>query len=182
MSYTTLDQVAGMLPTFKRGIPQQNPPDTLIQNFIDDVAGDLDAILQRRFGEAIGASPYNGSFVAWAAAFSTDQLNALEKINRYGAAQQLCQTLASFGVAAAREMAAAYQSEYQDLRNQLDARSKDGKPLASGLYDHLFDAQARTETPRPGLEGVAGADQPKGQTAADLGMSSVFSKFDRTEG
>ena len=40
----------------------------------------------------------------------------------------------------------------------------------------------RTETPRPGLRGIAGGDQSPDQTAADLGLSNVFSKFDPNEG
>ena len=94
-----------MFPTFRRGIPQQNPPDTLIQTYIDDVAGEINAVLDRRFGEAIQAAPYNGSLSAWIVALSTDARNVLERINRYGAATQLGQTLASFGVAAVRELA-----------------------------------------------------------------------------
>lgn len=179
MSYTTVDQVAGMFPTFKRGTPQQNPPDTLIQTYIDDVAGDIDAVLERRFNEAVQAAPFNGSFAAWAAALSLDAQNVLERINRYGAAAQLGQTLASFGVAAARELTLDCETHYGELLNELNARDKDGRATSSGLYDHLFDSLARTETPRPGLEGVAGGDQPRGQTPADTGSSQVFGKFDR---
>jgi len=54
--------------------------------------------------------------------------------------------------------------------------------MSAGPYDHLFDPAARTETPRPGLQAVAGGDQPVDQTAQDLGMSNVFSKFDPREG
>jgi hypothetical protein len=63
--------------------------------------------------------------------------------------------------------------------NNLDARDKNDKPTASGPYDHLFDVQARTETPRPGLEGVAGGDQPDDQTPMDIGLSNMFGKFDK---
>jgi hypothetical protein len=179
MSYTTVDQVAGMFPTFKRGSPQQNPPDTLIQTYIDDVAGDIDAALERRFNEAVQAAPFNGSFTAWLSALPADAQNVLERINRYGAAGQLGQTLASFGVAAARELAQDCDAHYGELLGELNARDKSGRPTTSGLYDHLFDPLARTETPRPGLEGVAGGDQPRGQTPAETGSSQVFGKFDR---
>jgi hypothetical protein len=178
MSYTTVTNVAGMFPTFKRGIPQQNPPDTLIQTYVDDVAGDIDAALERRFSESIGASPYNGSFPAWIAALSTDAQNVLERINRYGAAAQLGQTLASFGVATAREIAQDCEAHYGELLGALNARDRSGHPIPGGLYDYLFDSMAQTETPRAALEGVAGGDQPRGQTPADMGSSQVFGKFD----
>jgi len=179
MSYTTVNQVAGMFPTFRRGTPQQNPPDALIQTYIDDVAGDIDAVLERRFSEAVAAAPFNGSFVAWMAALPADAQNVLERVNRYGAAAQLGQTLASFGVATARELAEDCFTHYNDLLGELNARDKSGRPTASGLYDHLFDSLSRTETPRPGLEAVAGGDQTPGQTPAETGSSQVFGKFDR---
>ena len=179
MSYTTVSNVAGMFPTFKRGGPQQNPPDTLIQTYIDDVAGDIDAVLQRRFQEAMQASSYNGSFPAWAAAFSTDAQNVLERMNRYGAAAQLGQTLASFGVAAARDLGQDCEARYSELLASLRGRDKSGHPVPGGMYDSLFDPATQTETPRPALEGVAGGDQPCGQTPEDTGSSQVFGKFDR---
>jgi hypothetical protein len=179
MSYTTVDEVAGMFPTFTRGTPQQNPPDSLIQTFIDDVAGDIDAVLQRRFNEAVQAEPFNGSFAGWVAALSADAQNVLERVNRYGAAAQLGETLASFGVAAARELAQDCHTHYGELLGELNARDKSGHPTIGGLYDYLFDSLARTETPRPGLEGIAGGDQPRGQTPRDTGSSQVFGKFDR---
>ena len=168
-----------MFPTFKRGGPQQNPPDALIQTYIDDVAGDIDAALERRFGQAAQAAPFNGSFAAWLAALSGDAQNVLERVNRYGAAAQLGQTLASFGVTAARDLAQDCYAHYSDLLGELNARDRSGRATPSGLYDHLFDSQARTETPRPGLEAVAGGDQPRGQAPADTGSSQVFGKFDR---
>ena len=86
MSYTTVAQVAGMFPTFTRNGPK-GPGDPLIQNYIDDVAGEIDAVLQRRFQEAYASV----GFSAWQAAFTTDQLNMLEKLNRYGACAQLAE-------------------------------------------------------------------------------------------
>jgi hypothetical protein len=178
MSYTTVGNVAGMFPTFVRGTPQQKPADSLIQTYIDDVAGDIDAILQKRFGEVV-AQNYAGSFAAFAATFSTDALNALEKINRYGAAAQLATTLATMGVAAAERLGKDFEAEYEELRNHLEARDAGGRPLASGLYDHLFDVAARIESPRPALEGIAGGDQPRGQTPPQEGLSNVFGKFEK---
>jgi|SRR5579863_5936796 len=178
MSYTTVSNVAGMFPAFKRGIPQQNPTDSLIQTYVDDVAGDIDAVLQRRFGEAIQAAPSNGSFAAWIAQLSTDAQNVLERINRYGAAAQLGQTLASFGVTAARDLAQDCQARYGELLDQLNARDKNGPLIAGGQYDHMFDPQARIETPRAGLRGVAGGDQPPSQTPKETGSSQAFGKFD----
>jgi hypothetical protein len=54
VSFTTIANVVGLYPTFKRGVVNQNPPDALIQQFIDDFAEDLISILERRFGETIG--------------------------------------------------------------------------------------------------------------------------------
>ncbi len=176
MAYTTVEQVAGMFPTFKRGTPQQKPQDTLIQQYIDDVAAELNAILDRRFGEAIASY---SSMSAWVATFGADANNILEKINRYGAAAQLGETLATFGVAGARDLARALAGLYEQMKDDLDARKSTGEPLPSGPYDHLFDPLSRTETPRPALEGVAGGDQPDDQTPLDTGSSQVFGKFDK---
>ncbi len=74
MSYTTITQVAGMFPTFTRNGPK-GPSDTLIQNYIDDVAGELDAILQRRFQEAYSSL----GFTAWQGAFSTRPVESARK-------------------------------------------------------------------------------------------------------
>jgi len=181
MSYTTVPNVAGMFPTFKRGIVQQNPSDALIQQYIDDVASEMNAIIDRRFAEAIAGPPSYDDVGDFVASLGIDGQNICERINRYGAAVQLGETLATFGVAGARDMAKALQIVYTGMMNDLGARDERGKPLPSGPYDHLFDPQARTETPRPALEGVAGGDQPKDQTAEDLGLSNVFSKFDSRE-
>ena len=238
MSYTTVSNVAGMFPSFARGIPQQKPPDSLIQQYIDDVSGDINASLLRRFAEAIQQNG-NGSFSSFLSGLlvasdlwqpdtgygpavlaldsngnpqlafvagtsgpaapgwstvpgcyttdgsvtwqnvSNDASRILEKINRYGAAAQLGETLATFGVAGARDLAQSLEVEYEGLLEALNARDKNGRPLDSGLYDYLFDPQSRVLSPRPGLRGIAGGDQPKGQTPADLGMSNFFGKFDK---
>lgn len=175
MSYTTVDNVAGMFPAFARGIPAQKPSDTLIQQFIDDVAGDINAILQSRYGEII-EQKYEGSFAEFQASFSTDAQNALEKINRYGGASQLGQTLATFGVATAERLANDFRAAFTNLMEEL--RASDHQE-ASGIYDHLFDPQSATPSPRPGLQGVAGGDQPGDQTPGDVGMSNFFGKFDQ---
>lgn len=238
MSYTTVSNVAGMFPSFARGTPQQKPPDALIQQYIDDVAGDINASLLRRFAEAIqqsGAGSFSSflsrllvasvlwqpdtSYAAAALALdvngnpqlafvagtsgasapawttvsggytpdgsvtwqnvSNDACRILEKINRYGAAAQLGGTLATFGVAGARDVAQSLEAEYQGLLEALNARDSSGRPLDSGLYDYLFDPQSRVQSPRPGLRGIAGGDQPRGQTPADLGTSNYFGKFDK---
>ncbi len=176
MSYTTVANVAGMFPLFVRGSTAQKPADTLIQQFIDDVAGEIDAVLNRRFATAIGSF---ANFAAYVASLTLDATNTLEKINRYGAAEQLGETLATFGVASARELGKQFGGRYDEMLDQLDSRSKDGKPLPSGRYDKQFDSLARTETPRPAFSGTAGGDQPTTQTPADQSMSNVFGKFDR---
>ncbi len=179
MSYATIANTAGMFPTFVRGGTNQKPPDTLIQQFIDDVAGEIDAVLQRRFNQIISQS---ASFSAWVAGLSLDATNILEKINRYGAAAQLGDTLATFGVTAAREQAKAFHGVYDEMLNQLDARdvgATHASPLPSGRYDHLFDSLARTETPRPAMQAVAGGDQSADADLQQEGLSNVFGKFDR---
>ncbi len=176
MSYTTVTQVAGMFPTFTRSGPK-GPSDTLIQNFIDDVAGDIDAILQRRFQEAYSSL----GFTAWQGAFSLDQLNLLEKINRYGACAQLAEVFETSGIAAAARVAKGFEDEFRELCNKLNARDADGKPQAQGGdYDYLFDPLAKVETPRPQLGGVAGGDQYPSETSSE-GSTNVFKKWDRRE-
>ena len=176
MSYTTITQVAGMFPTFTRNGPK-GPSDTLVQNFIDDVAGEIDAILQRRFQEAFASL----GFIAWQGSFNTDQLNLLEKINRYGACSQLAEVFETSGIAAAARVAKGFEDEYRELCDKLNARDATGRPLApGGDYDYLFDPLARVETPRPQVGGVAGGDQyPSGTPSED--STNVFRKWDRRE-
>lgn len=169
MFYTNIPNVAGMFPAFQRGTPQQKPSDALIQTFIDDVTGSIDAILARRFGEVI-ADAYAGNFATFQAALSADAIALLEKISRYGAAAQLGAALATLGAVSAGRLAEEFQSGFENLLEDLGADA--------GMYDHLFDSQAATPSPRPGLRGIAGGDQPKGQTPADNGMSNFFGKFD----
>lgn len=236
MSYTTITNVAGIFPTWVRGTPQQKPSDALVQQYIDDAAGEIDAVLNRRFATAMATA---SSFTAWLAtlpvastlwqastpyalnalvldangnpqqvttagtsgaaqpAWSTvpggsttdgpvvwknvasDPSHILEKINRYGAAAQLGETLATFGVASARELGKNFRDGYLDLLNELDARDARGHPLPSGRYDKQFDSVARTETPRPAFQAVAGGDQDPKQTPVDVGLSNVFGKFDK---
>ena len=174
MGYTNIANVAGSFPTFVRGTAQQKPADAMIQVYIDDTAGDVNAILQRRFGEVIRES-YAGSFAAFQAALSADALNVLEKINRYGAAAQLGETLASFGVAAADRLAQEFTNEYNRLLSELNAEPAAG----GGIYDHLFDPQSATPSSRPGLQGIAGGDQSRSQLPGDAGMSNFFGKFQK---
>ena len=176
MSYTTVTQVAGMFPTFTRNGPK-GPSDALIQNFVDDVAGEIDAILQRRFQEAYASM----GFTAWQGAFSPDQMNLLEKINRYGACAQLAEVFETLGIAAAARVAKSFEEEFEAQCNKLNARYAEGKPMAQGGdYDYLFDPAAKVETPRPQLGGVAGGDQYPGGTANE-NSTNVFKKWDRKE-
>jgi hypothetical protein len=178
VSYTSVANVAGMFPTFVTGTSTQKPSNTLIQQYIDDVAGDLNAILQKRFGEVINSS-FAGSFATFQAAFSQDALNILEKINRYGAAAQLGVTLATFGVASAEKLGKDFEDTYEELRSRLEAIDERGHPLPSGMYDLLFDPEARIESPRPGLQGIAGGDMPKHEGAPEEGLDDYFWKSER---
>src|SRR5262245_57015750 len=136
MSYTTVSDVAGMFPTFVRGIAQQKPSDALIQQYIDDVASEMNAIIDRRFAEAIAGPPAYADVADFVASLGIDAQNICEKINRYGAAAQLGETLATLGVAGARDLAKSFEAAYEEMFNDLDARDSRGKPLASGPYDH----------------------------------------------
>jgi len=173
MGYTTVDQVAGMFPTFVRGTAQQKPADTLIQTYIDDVAGEIDAVLTRRGFVTTGLS--NTQIQEQ---LSAGALNVCEMINRYGAARQLGETLATFGVATARQQAQSLGANYERLKNDLDARNEQGEPLPSGSYDKYFDALARTESAEPALEAIAGGDMDRSETPFEMGTSQVFGKFD----
>jgi hypothetical protein len=175
MAYTTVDQVSAMLPTFARGNAQQAPTDPNIQIWINDVAGEINAVLQRRFWEAICAPPYAGMFAAWVAALPAEPLAILEKINRFGAAAQLLTTLATIGTASTAKLAQVVESRYSKMWNDLNARDGQGRPMASGLYDFYFDPLSRVESPRPGLQAIAGGDLPKGQVACDVGVNMLFS-------
>ncbi len=178
MSYTTTANVAGMFPTFVTGTANQKPSNTLIQQYIDDVAGDIDAILQKRFGEVISSS-YAGSFANFQASFSTDATNVLEKINRYGAAVQLGVTLATFGVAAAEKLGKDFEEMYGTLLMRLEGYDERGDAAPSGMYDLLFDPEARIESPRPGLQGIAGGDMPRHEGAHEEGLDDFFWKSQR---
>jgi hypothetical protein len=174
MSYTTVTNVAGMFPTFTRNGPK-GPSDTLIQAFIDDVAAEIDAVLQRRFQEAYASL----GFYAWQEALGTDQLNLLEKINRYGACAQLAEVFETAGIGSAARVAKSFDDTFREAFNKLNARDQNGKPLPQGGdYDYLFDSQAKVETPRPQLGGVAGADQMPGESD---GSFPAFKKWDRRE-
>ncbi len=176
MSYTTISQVAGMFPTFTQG-GAKGPSNTLMQTFIDDVAGEIDAILQRRFQEAFSSQ----GFTSWQATFTTEQLNLLEKLNRYGACAQLAEVFETSGIAAAARVAKSFEDEFREMCNKLNARDADGKPLSQGGdYDFLFDAQAKVETPRAQLGGVAGGDQYPSDTSGE-NSTNVFKKWDRRE-
>jgi hypothetical protein len=165
-----------MFPTLTRS-GAKGPSDTLIQNYIDDVAGEIDAILQRRFQEAYAAP----GFAAWQGAFTTDQLNLLEKVNRYGACAQLAEVFETAGITAAARVAKGFEDDFREMCNKLNSRDANGKPLAQGGdYDFLFDPLAKIETPRPQLGGIAGGDQYPSETSSE-DSTNVFRKWDRRE-
>src|SRR5436309_15827662 len=143
MGYTTIANVAGMFPTFARGTAQQKPADTLIQTYIDDVAAEINAVLVRRGFVATGLAA-----AGIQALLSPDAANICEMINRYGAAAQLGQTLATFGVASAGQLANNIRDTYERMKNDLNARNDKGEAQAGGPYDKYFDPLARTETAR----------------------------------
>jgi hypothetical protein len=176
MSYTTVDKVAKMFPLFQRGVADQAPADAQIQVWIDDAAGDLDAVLTRRFAQAV--SNY-ADFPAYLAALGQDALSILEKLNRWAAAHELAETFASLGNQSAAAQAKQYAELFDAGFNALNGWDDKGRPKPEGgAYDHLFDPWARTETPRPAMYAEAGGDQPEDQKPGDMGMSNKFGKFD----
>lgn len=240
MAFTTIANVAGLFPTFKRGVVNQQPPDALIQQFIDDFGDDLIGILERRFGEAIGTiststtnawlaslglpnqtwypgyqmnlgavvldsnSPMGAQAIVtagitgsnapffnpnvggvttdgtaiWVNIGQSRQLRVLEYGNRYGAASQIGRIMASFGVAAAANLAKEYkENDWVPFKMELNAENAKGEPKTYGKFDVLFDPEANIQTPRPMLEGIAGGDQPLGVTPDMEGVSAVFGKF-----
>lgn len=156
MSYTTVDLVAAMFPMLVRNGPR-GPSDALIQTFIDDVAADIDAVLERRFQEAYQAV----GFAAWQAAFNAQQVNVLEHLNRWGACAQLADVFEANGVTVAVKLAQTYEQKFQSGFRTLNSRDANDKPLTQGGdYDYLFDSQAKVETPRSILKGNSGRPQP----------------------
>jgi hypothetical protein len=210
-----------MFPTFIRGTPQQKPNDDFIQQYIDDIAGDINATMAQRFQLAIHNPTLDGTFGSWLKTFpvsstpwkpmasysigdlildpgtevqqcsnagisganlpvfsqvvgasttdgtaiwknvSNDTSRILERINRYGGACQLAQTLATFGNTAAREQGKDFCSQYQLLIYELAGLDKDGKPKPQGgMYDYLFDPLAGAESPRSSLTADSGTDTP----------------------
>jgi hypothetical protein len=147
MSFTTVDKVAAMFPYWQRGGADQAPTDAQIQVWIDDAAGDINAVLARRFAQAVAQA---GGLVAYVANLPTDALNVLEKLNRWGAAAQLADVFASLGNQSAAALAKSYQSMWQESWLELNGWDDKEQPkVQGGIYDHLFDPRARTETPRP---------------------------------
>lgn len=174
MGYTTVNQVAGMFPTFVCGTAQQKPsgPRSSSNTSMTWRVRSTRVLTRRGFvTTGLSNTQIQGLLSAGA-------LNICEMINRYGAARQLGETLATFGVATARQQAQSFGANYERLKNSLDARNDRGEPLASGAYDKYFDPLARTESAEPALEAIAGGDMDRSETPAAMGSSQVFGKFD----
>jgi hypothetical protein len=163
-----------MFPSFATGATTQKPASADIQIYIDDVDGEIRAILLRRFWESISEFRQPPSLDAWLDVLDPLAVAVLEKVNRYGAAAQLGLALATLGAKSTQVLAEKIEKDFGRMRNALDARDDQGRPLASGQYDKFFDSLARTESPRPGLVAISGGDQPKGQTPRDLGLNMPF--------
>jgi hypothetical protein len=174
MAFTTVSKITGMFPSFTPG-PTQKPSTDDIQTYVDDVDGELRAVLVRRFSESITETPSNGSLILWLNNLDPLAIAVLEKINRYGAAAQLGLVLATLGSKSTAVLAEKLQADYERMRNALDSRDEDGAPLFSGAYDRFFDSMARVESPRPGISVSTGSDQASGETAADRGLNMPFS-------
>jgi hypothetical protein len=180
MSYTTVTNVANLFPNFTRNGPK-GPSDDVIQDFINDEASQINAILQRRFSEAISAFPGANpaaQFMAYIASFvaGSDQMNLLEHANTFAAAGELVAIFeATSGAASLSKLASAYEAKAQAIYQELDGRDEKGEVKKDGgRYDKLFDSSARSISPRPDFFGVAGGDQPR---AKDEDVSDYFTKW-----
>lgn len=74
MSFTNVNAVGSLFPAFIRGVTNQKPPDTIIQQFIDDIAGVIIAVLERRFSESVQGS-FSGVLSAWMYSLGLPNLN-----------------------------------------------------------------------------------------------------------
>jgi hypothetical protein len=147
--YSTLNAVAAMFPTFVRNGPK-GPADGLIQTFIDDVAAEINAALQRRFSEAISLT---AGFSAWVDGFGQDQQDLLDKINRFGACGEMGTVFAATGQTLFAKLSTDYETKYQGLLRELDGRDEKGNlKQDGGRYDKLFDPSARSISPRSVFE------------------------------
>lgn len=169
--------------TNKGGLPaQQSVTDAQIVIYAEDIQGDVDAVLQRRFDEAISSGPYNGEFLAWVASLSADAQDVLESVTRYGAAAELGETLATLGNQTADKFAARYRAIYHEMLHELAGEDLTGKKRPQGgRYDALFDPLAAHEGVRPALQGIAGGDQPRESPMQEGLTGAVFGKFNRKQ-
>lgn len=134
-------------------------------------------------GAVPGATQVDGS-VTWTNVGRSAQFCVLEIGNRYRAAYQLGMTLASYGVAGARDLSKYYNDgEWTTFWNEMNAVDKSGKPRsAGGGFDVLFDALASVQSPRPGLVYIAGGDQPISNVPANENISNLLGKFGQDYG
>ncbi len=153
MGYTTVDNIAAMFPGFARNAAG-SVQDTTIQLYVDGIAGDIDAVLQRRFSESITTA---GSYAAWQAALQPGALNVLERINRAGGAGQMADALEVSQSPGFAVIAKNLGKDYDDLIAELNAETPTGKPKpGGGRYDALFDSLSAHPTARPLLGGYPG--------------------------
>lgn len=196
INQTTVDGPAGSTFnwTNKGGLPvNQSITDAQIVVYALDIQGDIDAVLQRRFNEAISAfypatsgtlppAAIAVAFQQWIGQLSPDALDVLESTCRYGAAAELGETLATLGSQAADKFAARFRATYERMLTDLKGEDAAGsKRPQGGMYDAIFDPLAAHESVRPAFAGIAGGDQPPGVSARDIGSSAYFSKFDERE-
>jgi len=165
MAYTDIDLVCSLFPTFKRGTPQQNPQDSVIETYLENDASKLRGKLLRRFEESFAASNLP-TVDAWLAGLpqAQDAHNVLEELNRHGAAVALVDVFAAYGVSGVRDLAAKILvPKYQELVAAFDR----------GEHDKLFDPLARGVTPRPLFQGIGGAETDR-STPEDRGEDRKF--------
>lgn len=176
-AYTNLLALAAMFPAWIRGGANQQPTDAQVTLILNDVASRINAVIGRRFREAMTQAGFSTAY-AYAQSLSSDALNFLEQLNRWGAAMELAETFASFGNKSAAAQGARYGARFQADFNELNGEDAAGKPdPTGGDFDYLFDPQAKTPTPRPTMWGIAGGDQP----LATLEEEGLYSKFGRDD-
>jgi hypothetical protein len=123
-----------------------------------------------------GATPDDGT-VTWTNIGQTPQFQVLERGNRYGAAGQLGEIFASFGVSNAAAIGRHYlDTDWALFIQELNSVDGRGQAKQFGAFDVLFDPLANVSSPRPGLLAIAGADQPWGVGPAQEGLGAYFGK------
>jgi hypothetical protein len=159
MGFTTIDAVAAHYPGFQRGVPNQNPPDTELQAWIDNQSARITALATARGYDLTNLASDNPQ---------GETLLAL--INENGAAADLGDAL--FSMLGPGAPAAGWANP-NTLRKNFENMMAE---LSKGTYDKLFVSTARTGDVFPQFGGVAG--QETDPTDPETDSNLAFRKSD----